>query len=50
MAGPAGFEPAAPGFGDRCSAVRATDLQFFYLLHFFMYGMFSTMRAVFFKF
>lgn len=28
-AGPAGFEPATPGFGVRCSPVRATDLYFF---------------------
>src|SRR5690554_3824600 len=28
MAGPAGFEPATPGFGVRCSPVRATDLYF----------------------
>ncbi len=30
MAGPAGFEPATPGFGVQCSAVRATDLNNIY--------------------
>ncbi|GAI22679.1 unnamed protein product, partial [marine sediment metagenome] len=29
MAGPAGFEPATPGFGVQCSAVGATDLNNF---------------------
>jgi hypothetical protein len=32
MAGPAGFEPATPGFGVQCSAVGATDLNNFEIL------------------
>ncbi len=43
MAGQEGLEPPTPGFGVRCSTIRATGLST--LLRFFMQGMISAERA-----
>ena len=47
MAGPAGLEPAAPGFGDQCSANWATDLREF-LTRAEFYNRFNTLARLYF--
>ena len=48
MAGQEGLEPPAPGFGVRCSTIRATGLP--RLFCFLMQGMSPTKPAILFKF